>query len=318
MLPIQKKISAYNHYKNENTIKYIVIHYTGNKGDTAKNNVDYFSGGNRNASAHYFVDDNSIWQSVEDKNGAFHVGDGKGKYRITNKNSLGIEMCCNKSGVVSSKTESNVVELTKYLMSKYGISASNVVRHYDASKKSCPNWSSNSWSRWVEFKKKIVATNSTSSYKVYADYVGSRCKELQTKLNKLGYDCGTADGIFGKNTYNSLVKFQSDYSVGGLDERGYAGKKTFTKLDELIAKKEQQLSNNKTMYRVVVGTYSGKVNAQDQQNKLKSKGFDSFLVAYEKMYRVVVGTYSSKVNAEDQQKKLKSKGFDSFLVAIQS
>ena len=59
MLPIQRKISPYNHYDGNN-IQYIVIHYTGNKGDTAKNNADYFYGGNRQASAHYFVDDNSI------------------------------------------------------------------------------------------------------------------------------------------------------------------------------------------------------------------------------------------------------------------
>ena len=35
-------------------VKYIVIHYTGSEG-TAANNVSYFNGGNRGASAHYFV-----------------------------------------------------------------------------------------------------------------------------------------------------------------------------------------------------------------------------------------------------------------------
>ena len=43
MLPIQKKISSYNYSSRQgNAILYIVLHYTGNKGDTAKNNVDYF------------------------------------------------------------------------------------------------------------------------------------------------------------------------------------------------------------------------------------------------------------------------------------
>ena len=72
MLQIQRKISPYNHYEGNN-IRYIVIHYVGATG-TAKNNVDYFYGGDRQASAHYFVDDGSIWQSVEDFNGAWHVG----------------------------------------------------------------------------------------------------------------------------------------------------------------------------------------------------------------------------------------------------
>ena len=42
-------------------IKYIVIHYTSNDGDTAKNNADYFANNkNLSASAHYFVDENTI------------------------------------------------------------------------------------------------------------------------------------------------------------------------------------------------------------------------------------------------------------------
>ena len=157
MLEIQKQISKYNYSsRNGKEIKYIVIHYTGNKGDTAKNNVNYFCGGNRNASAHYFVDDNSIWQCVEDNNASWHCGDGKGKNGITNANSIGIEQCCQKDGTVSETTEANCVELTKYLMEKYNISTTNVVRHYDASGKICPNWSANNWSRWTDFKVKIA------------------------------------------------------------------------------------------------------------------------------------------------------------------
>ena len=65
MLLIQKKISFFNYSsRNGNRVKYIVLHYTGNKGDTANNNVNYFYNGNRGASAHYFVDDNSIYHSV--------------------------------------------------------------------------------------------------------------------------------------------------------------------------------------------------------------------------------------------------------------
>ena len=68
------------------------------------------------------------------------------------------------------------------------------------------------------------------------EYVGSRCRELQTKLIALGYNCGGygADSQFGQGTYNSLIQFQKD---NGLDPDGLAGVKTFAKLDELIAKK---------------------------------------------------------------------------------
>ena len=67
MLTIQRKISPYNFSsRNGTNIKYIVLHYTGNKDDTALNNATYFYNGDRQVSAHYFVDDISIWQSVED------------------------------------------------------------------------------------------------------------------------------------------------------------------------------------------------------------------------------------------------------------
>lgn len=251
MLKIQRKISNYNFSsRNGNSIKYIVLHYTGNKGDTAKNNVDYFYRANRNASAHYFVDDNEIWQCVEESNSAWAVGDGKGVYEITNRNSLSIEMCCDENGNISEKTETNTLELVKYKQKQYGIPNSNVVRHYDASRKVCPNWSADNWKRWSNFKAKlsgetkvenvVVATSpvteTKSNVEKAKEYVGDRCKELQEKLIKCGYNCGGygADGKFGQGTYNSLVQFQKD---NGLVADGLAGVKTFAKLDELIAKK---------------------------------------------------------------------------------
>ena len=54
-----------SNYENlgNRTIKYIVMHYTGNSKDTAKANANYFTGANRYASAHFFVDNDSIYQS---------------------------------------------------------------------------------------------------------------------------------------------------------------------------------------------------------------------------------------------------------------
>lgn len=181
MLPIQKMISKYNNSsRGGQRIKYLVFHYTGNKGDTAKDNAEYFNKGDKDASAHYFVSDKEIYQVVEDDRASWAVGDGYGKYGITNSNSLNVEMCCWSDGTVSEKTEKNALELGKYLMKKHGISIENVVRHYDASRKICPNWSANNWSRWIEFKEKLqekpVETPSTTSYtvKITADVLNVR------------------------------------------------------------------------------------------------------------------------------------------------
>ena len=64
MLAIQKYTNTINCYLNSNTPKYIVVHYVGAQSSTALNNCKYFAGGDRQASAHYFVDDTSIWQWI--------------------------------------------------------------------------------------------------------------------------------------------------------------------------------------------------------------------------------------------------------------
>ena len=160
MLAIQKYTNTINCYLNTNTPKYIVVHYVGAQSSTALNNCKYFAGGDRGASAHYFVDDNSIYQCIEDKHGAWHVGNTRTE--VNNKNSIGIEMCCMGANLgVTEKTEANTLDLVKYLMNKYNIPASNVRTHYQVSgnSKVCPNWSANNWARWTNFKNKL--TNST-------------------------------------------------------------------------------------------------------------------------------------------------------------
>lgn len=158
-------ISKYNHEsRNGQAISYIVVHYTGNQTDTAKANANYFYGGNRGASAHYFVDDTSIYQSVEDSEAAWHVGKNYGSNNLfgkcSNKNSIGIEMC-STNGAITSGTITNAVALTRYLMALYGIKADHVVRHYDVCSKRCPGWTG--WlppneSKWISFKAQIGAT----------------------------------------------------------------------------------------------------------------------------------------------------------------
>lgn len=151
--PIRRNVYS----RRGNSIKYLVIHDTGNsnKGAGALAHRNYVENNKRGASAHYFVDDKVIVQYVGDSLSAGSVGDGKGKYGITNANSLSIEMCIN-SDADYAKTYENTVELTKNLMKKFNIPIDRVVRHYDASRKSCPNhMRQNNWSKWWKFKEDI-------------------------------------------------------------------------------------------------------------------------------------------------------------------
>ncbi len=151
---IERKLIGYNHSSRlGNTIKYIVIHDTGNPNKTANalNHWRYFGGANRNASAHYFVDDHSIIQIVDDKNAAWHVGDGGGRFGISNQNSIGIELCIDQ-GSNRAIAKKHLLMLVHHLMLVYNIDKSHVVRHYDASRKICPrSMSTNNWQEWREF-----------------------------------------------------------------------------------------------------------------------------------------------------------------------
>lgn len=96
-------------------------------------------------------------------------------------------------------------------------------------------------------------------------FVGSRCKELQEKLIKCGYSCGNADtdGIFGQATYDALIKFQRNY---GLDADGLAGKATFAKLDEVIAKKKAPKGD----------AWISKLQAECNKQKFSNQKVDGF------------------------------------------
>lgn len=159
---IEKMITPYNRTRSNNKKnEYIVIHYTGNNGDTAYSNAKYFMrelAPQNKASAHYFVDENKIYQSVEDKDIAWHVGAKKYYNDCRNENSIGIEMCSYRVGYdyfIEQGTKENTIKLTQELMLKYNIKSDKVVRHYDVTRKICPKPFVQNEDQWESFKKEI-------------------------------------------------------------------------------------------------------------------------------------------------------------------
>ena len=166
---INKNLTSTNFkIPDSRTVKYIVLHYTGNNGDTAKANTKYFKSTYRGASAHYFVDENEVWQCVEDHHIAWHCGDTQ-KYtnggatlkgKATNTNSIGVEMCSDKVNgvyIITEKTIENTVKLVQYLMEKHSVPAENVVRHFDVTGKLCP-FPYVDHTKWQELKERICGT----------------------------------------------------------------------------------------------------------------------------------------------------------------
>lgn len=181
---IYNKISNrgnYGAWRDTDVIKFIVMHYTGNDGDTAKANCNYFANNVVKASANYFVDDNSVYRSVPDDYVAWSVGGSKysdcattggGKFhgQCTNTNSISIEMCDTvRDGRidVSDATLKNAVELCRMLMKKYNVPISRVICHFDVTGKACPNFNNGAWiygerKDWKKFKAMLEGDDMTA------------------------------------------------------------------------------------------------------------------------------------------------------------
>lgn len=156
---------SYGNKRDLSGIKYIVIHYTGNKGDTAKGNANYFATSNtRQAGAHYFVDKKGeIWCSVPITLTAWSVGGfytnqgGAATYygKCTNANSVSIELCdCQKD--VNWSQMLAVQNLIKAIQ-KECPNAKTIIRHWDVNGKACPApMTGKNNQKWKHLHNKIV------------------------------------------------------------------------------------------------------------------------------------------------------------------
>lgn len=206
---LKEQLAASGNYggsRNASQIRYLVYHYTGNDGDKAANNAKYFQNNIVKASAHYFVDDTTVWRSVPDLKVAWSVGGSKYANAdktgggtmygiITNTNSISIEMCDTiRNGVyqASEATLVNAAELGRELMEKYGIPIENVYRHFDVTGKHCPSYLVNA-QKWAEFKKRLevkIMDNTPSG------------------AHKEGVEWAVANGILTGNSEGDLMLSQ--------------------------------------------------------------------------------------------------------------
>lgn len=74
-----------------------------------------------------------------------------------------------------------------------------------------------------------------------------------------------------------------------------------------------ETSTTQTLYRVQVGAYSKKANADAMLEKIKKAGFDTYMVQVDGLYKVQVGAFAKKANAEAMKAKITALGFDAFI-----
>lgn len=148
---------------------YIVVHYSGVKNAGVDAVVDGMLKESQKTSAHFVVNGTRIEQVVSIKKAAWHIGDGaiNNRYetaplahryeawlddvkliRPKNVNSIGVELCVEKAGKGKSVSDTDwrfnvqtlktAAELIAFLMQKYDIPITRVIRHADATGKPCP------------------------------------------------------------------------------------------------------------------------------------------------------------------------------------
>lgn len=219
-MKINKSHGIYNIQKRSMAVKYIVVHYTGSGTSAAGSalaNCKYFAGGDRQSSAHYFIDDSGIWEYADPKTHfTWHCGDGHGKYGISNANSIGIEVCMNGDRPYTESEIKYLTELVLYLMNRFDIPADHVVRHYDASGKLCPLYYAKRSTEWTTLRNRITGKSASTTTK----RVSATKTTTTTKPSKIA-----VDGWWGKATTQLAQKVLGTTADGIVSNQPTANKK---------------------------------------------------------------------------------------------
>lgn len=114
----------------------IAVHYVGNAGSSAKGNRNYFANCSNYVSSHYIIGLNGEILRLIPENEISYCTNQANSYTIS------IE-CCHpdRTGKFNDKTLEALIELCADICKRYGFNPlTDIVRHYDVTKKACPLW----------------------------------------------------------------------------------------------------------------------------------------------------------------------------------
>lgn len=96
----------------------------------------------------------------------------------------------------------------------------------------------------------------------------------------------------------------------------YVDKTRWAELKQRITGEKSAVSK---LYRVQIGAFSVRSNAESYLKQADKKGFSGFIVeaAKNKLYRVQIGAFASRQNAQNYLAQAKQKGFDGFIVEVE-
>jgi len=242
-----------------NGIDGIIMHYTANKGGTARNHKNYFNNlKGTYASAQLFIDDIEALCIIPLNEVAYHANeiskynaDGScyrplySKIGNANYSTIGVEMCLDKNGNITEKTFQNAVKAVKELIAIYPhITREKIWRHFDVTGKNCPApWVAKP-SELERFKDAVFGKTSGSN-----SAAKPSTPSAKPSTNKI-----PEDGMFGPSTANKAMKYEG-----------------ITPDDEISHQYRQAC--NKNLYAAQFdNTLKGSTLIRTWQKRLKAKG----------------------------------------------
>lgn len=145
-----------------------------------------------------------------------------------------------------------------------------------------------------------------AAYNALIKLVADICK--RNNIKKLVWSTNKNDRINHKNGCNMTV--HRDFA-----NKSCPGEYLYERHGDIVEKVNDILSGKKkTLYRVQLGAYSVKKNAENFLKKVKKNVPDAFITNINGLYKIQVGAYSVKANAEKQVEKMKKLGYkDAFI-----
>lgn len=150
------------------TVRGLVVHYIGNPGTTARDNIAYFNGKAHRppyGSYHYIVDlDGTVYQLMTEIECAWHAGPSDKTLPKTrallgglpNWKTLGISYCHPEAdGKPTAATYDSLRSIVSSLSLRHSVPASRILRHHDCTGKICPMYYVRNPEKWAGFLEEV-------------------------------------------------------------------------------------------------------------------------------------------------------------------
>jgi N-acetylmuramoyl-L-alanine amidase len=235
-------------------VKGVVWHYTASPGAPAQNIRNYFNGTciniKRHAGAHIAVDDNEIIGMIPLNEVAYHAHDRNRCYPSelkpnANLNTIGVEMCVDRNGILTDATFENAVKVGVYLCKQFGFDPmKNFYMHYDVTGKNCPAMWVSKPSEFERFKQEVKERlNPKPEPQVSKQEIIEEVKQIMRDINvvseeaKKDWEEAKANGYFdGTRPGAEMTREEASIVVNRLRHNF---KKLFTNVDQRISNLEK-------------------------------------------------------------------------------